>query len=133
MKKVGHTSEFLFSIYWWAWKTIIKKTDKCANKKCENFNIYNVLLSKKIKKNTWRYHHFRSLHQKSWSYDLQFLGYRVWQTEIGNFGSFFALLPHSTKNHHFIQMYWKPQSYEVWFLRYGVRRIIFIILGYFLP
>ena len=21
VKKVGHTSEFLFSIYWWTWKT----------------------------------------------------------------------------------------------------------------
>ena len=31
-------------------------------------------------------------HQSSW-YDLQFLRYRVWQTEIGNYGSFFALYP----------------------------------------
>ena len=27
------------------------------------------------------------------SYDLQFLRYRVWQTEIGNYPSFFALYP----------------------------------------
>ena len=26
LKKVGHTSEFLSDIYWWTWKTIIKKT-----------------------------------------------------------------------------------------------------------
>ena len=26
VKKVGHTSEFLFDIYWWTWKTTIKKT-----------------------------------------------------------------------------------------------------------
>ena len=23
VKKVGHTSEFLFDIYWWTWKTVI--------------------------------------------------------------------------------------------------------------
>ena len=30
---------------------LLKKVLKCANKKCKNFNIYNVVL----KKNTWRY------------------------------------------------------------------------------
>ena len=29
--------------------------------------------------------------------DLQFLRYRVWQAEIGNYGSFFALLPFPAK------------------------------------
>ena len=33
------------------------------------------------------------VYQKSWWYDLQFLRYRVWQTEIGNYRSFFPLLP----------------------------------------
>ena len=33
------------------------------------------------------------MYQKSWWYDLQFLKYRVWQTEISNYGSFSALLP----------------------------------------
>ena len=50
---------------------------------------------KKIKKNIWRYHDFPPVYQKSWWYDLQFLRYRGWQTEIGNYGPFFALLlPH---------------------------------------
>ena len=44
---------------------------------------------KKIMKNTYIYHYFGPLCQKSW-YDHQFLRYRVWQTEIGNYGSFFA-------------------------------------------
>ena len=37
--------------------------------------------------------------QISWRYNLQFLRYRVWQTEIGigNYGSFFSLLPHPLK------------------------------------
>ena len=60
---------------------------------------------KQIKKNTWRYHYFTSPYQKSWWYDLQFLRYRVWQTEIGNDGSFFALLPHPHKN---------PTKNEIW-------------------
>ena len=71
---------------------------------------------KKIKKNTWRYHYFTPVYQKSWSYDLQFLRYRVWQTEIGNYGSFFAFLtlpsppplhPSTTKNT-------KNQNFEKW-------------------
>ena len=49
MKKVGHTSEFLFSIYWWTWKTIIKLL-KWANKKENNFNIYNAAFKKNKQK-----------------------------------------------------------------------------------
>ena len=41
MKKVGHTSKFLFGIYWWAWKTTIY-LKKWANTKQNNFNINNV-------------------------------------------------------------------------------------------
>ena len=64
-----------------------------------------------------------------WS--TQFLRYRVWQTEIGNYESFFALLsPLKSKKiriwknekycwryHHFTQMYQKSQLNEVQFLR----------------
>ena len=52
---------------------------------------------KKIKKNTWRYHYFTSAYQKSWWYDLQFLRYRVWQTEIGNYG--FPIQGSHVQNH----------------------------------
>ena len=34
---------------------------------------------------------------------------------------------------YFTHVYQKPQSYEVHFLRYGVKQIIFVILGHFLP
>ena len=34
-KKVGHTSEFLFGIYWWTWKTTLLKN-------CRNGPIKNV-------------------------------------------------------------------------------------------
>ena len=40
----------------------------------------------KRKKSTWRYHYFTPVYQK------------VWQTEIGNYGSFFALLHPLSKN-----------------------------------
>ena len=40
-----------------------------------------------MKKNMWRYHCFIPVYQQSSWYDLQFLRYRVWQTEIGNCGS----------------------------------------------
>ena len=36
----------------------------------------------KKKKDTCRYYYFTPVYQKSWWYDLQFLRYRVWQTEF---------------------------------------------------
>ena len=64
--------------------------------------------------------------------------YRVWQTEIGNYGSFFALLPQPSpiktgirilkkkrkklqEISSFYTSYQKPQSYEVQFLTFRVR------------
>ena len=86
------------------------------------------------------------MYQKSW-YDLQFLSYRAWRTEIGNRRSFFAFYPPKTPKNQF----WKneklagdiiilhmctkkSQTYDARFLRYGVRCTeFFVILGYFLP
>ena len=56
-------------------------------------NVRILIFTKMIKQNTWRYHYFTPVYQKSWWYDLQFLRYRVWQTEIGNYESFSALRP----------------------------------------
>ena len=75
---------------------------------------------------------------------------RVWQTEIDNYGSFFAfyLLPLKTRKirimkkmkkywcryHHFPHVYQKPQSNEIRFLRYGMRLTeTFVISGHFSP
>ena len=71
---------------------LFKKLLKWANKKCKNFNTYNVASLKK-KKNTWRYNYFAPVYHTFLWYDLQFLRYRVWQTKISNYGSFFGLLP----------------------------------------
>ena len=73
------------------------------------FNIYKnkKKILKKIKKNTWTYHYFIPVYQQSLWYDLQFLRYREWQTEIGNYGSFFALLPSPPKNK-------KNQNFQKW-------------------
>ena len=61
------------------------------------FTKIKKIIIKKIKKNTWRYHYFIPVYQQSSWYNLQFLRYGVWQTEIGNYGSFFTLLPSPIK------------------------------------
>ena len=43
--------------------------------------------------NTWRYHHFTQVYQKSWSYAILFLRYGTTDIIIFHFGVFFALLP----------------------------------------
>ena len=88
-RRLGTTQDFCL--------TFIEELDKQLLKTCKNFNIYNVAFFKKnIKKSTWRYHYFTSVCLKSW-YDQQFLRYRVWQTEIGNYGLFLALLQTAQK------------------------------------
>ena len=54
----------------------IKNLLKWVNRKCKNFNIYNVFFKKNKEKHLEIY--FTSVYQKSWLYDLQFLRYRVW-------------------------------------------------------
>ena len=98
---VGHTSEFLFGIYWWTWKTTIHKKN-CWSGSIKNVGILIFLTlffkKKKRKKNTWRYHYFTPVYQKPGWYHLQFLRYRVWQTETGNHGSFLPFyLPKNQK------------------------------------
>ena len=98
MKEVGHTSEFLFGIYWGTWKTIIykKKLLKWTNKNIRILIFIILYFFREKKKNTLRYHFFTTAYQKSWWYDLQLVRYRVWQQiEIGNYGSLLTLLPHS--------------------------------------
>ena len=65
--KVGHTSEFLLDSNWWTWKTTIKRTvEPIKNVRILIFTI--MYFKKKIKKNCWRYHQFKTVHQKSWWY-----------------------------------------------------------------
>ena len=54
------------------------------------FTIYNLPGDLQF---TWRYYYFIAVYQQSSWFDLQFLRYRVWQAEIGNYRSFFALYP----------------------------------------
>ena len=66
---------------------------KWANKKQNNFNIFNVaFFQKNIKKNTCRYHYQNIDDSMIWSTVSDIWGKH---TEIGNFRSFFALLPPS--------------------------------------
>ena len=90
-RRWGHTSEFLFDIYWWTWKrsNCLKLLLKWVNKKQNNFNICNVTLKKRKKEK----HLQISLSKSRW-YDLQFLlqflRYRTKHTKICNFRSFFC-------------------------------------------
>ena len=76
------------------------------------------------------------MYQKSWWYDLSFLTYGVWQTEIGNYGSFFAHLlnlpPPSYKNQRnqdFKKL--KKIAGDARLLEYRVRQTeLFVILGH---
>ena len=85
----------------------------------------------KIKKNIWRYHYFTPVYRKYW-----LLRYRVRQTEIGNHGLFFALLPplKTKKNQNFenneINCWWyhhlhictknnNHMTYSSWYMEWG--------------
>ena len=91
---------------------------------------------------------------KSQSYDVQFLRYRVRQTEffafLGHFSPF--TIPHppnDSQNQNFekkmkrmpedtillyIHVHQKWRSYDIWFLKYKAQQTeIFVILGHFLP
>ena len=51
------------------------------------FCIFRPLAARRMKisknwKNTWRYHYFRQVHQKSWSYTLLFLRYGTWEMSL---------------------------------------------------
>ena len=87
---LGHTSEFLFGIYWWTWK-INNFQKNCwsgpiTNKIILIFTILDFFLKNKEK-------HLYILLSTSWWYDLQFLRYRAKHTENDNIRSFFILLP----------------------------------------
>ena len=67
---------------------LLKKLLKQANKRCKNFNIYIVVIFKKIKKNTWRYHYFTIVYE---NHDRMM--YVSWDMECDrhNFLSFWAV------------------------------------------
>ena len=97
VKNVGHTPEFLFGISLWTWKTTIYLKN-CWSGPIKSVSILIFTkIKKELKKNTWRYHYFMPVYLQSSWYDLQFSRYRVWKTEIVNYGSFFALLPSPIK------------------------------------
>ena len=111
MKKVEHSLEFIFDIYWW--------TRKINNylKNCWSGLIKKIILIfttlhflKKIKKNTCRYH-----------YQNSNLNKKKWKKLSGD-----ILL--------YIHVYHKWRSYDIWLLKYKVQQTeIVVILGHFLP
>ena len=76
--------------------------------------MFTVLhFKKKMKKNTWRYHYFTPVYQKSQWYNLQFLRYKAWQTETVNFRSFFAVLPPLKTQKNKILKKWKKIAGDI--------------------
>ena len=148
-KKVGHTSEFLLGIYWWTWKTTIYYKN-CWSEPIKNVRIliFTTLYFLKKKGKHLVISLFYSYVPKCLWYDLKFLRYKVYQTEIANYGSIFCplTLPHKNQtNPNFeklkntagdiivLHVYQKAQFYEVQLLRYGMRLTeFFVILGHFL-
>ena len=79
------------------------------------------------------------MYHKWRSYDIWFLKYRVWQTEIfdildrflpfqpiHNLGNQnFNIEKNTWRYYHFKHLHHKWESYDVWFLRYGVQQTIF--------
>ena len=72
----------------------------------------NQNLKKKKKKNTRRYHHFRQVHQKSWSYDILFLRYDAWQMYLLFFISRY-FLPFYPPNNPKVLKKWKKMPGDI--------------------
>ena len=100
MKKVGHTSEFSFGIYWWTSKNLknqnfekMKKKKKKKKKK----KIFKKIKKKKKKKkkNCWRYH-FTHVYQKPTIIRSRVPEIQSLTELFCHFGSLFALLSTTT-------------------------------------
>ena len=88
VKRVGHTSRI------YVWHLLMNLKSNYLLKKTYSGPIKNLRNSTFAMLNFFFWRYFTPACQKSWWYNLRFLRYRVWPTEIGNYGSFFALLPH---------------------------------------
>ena len=103
MKKVGHTSEFLFGIYWWTWNTnTYRSWDTGWDRQnfflsfgpffC-SFTPLMILKTKTLKqwKKCLKIFCLPHLYHQQRSYDIWFLKYKVQQTIFCLFGPFLAL------------------------------------------
>ena len=75
VKKVGHTSEFIFGIYWWTLRNPKKKNFGKMKKKSGNI----IILHKRNKNHN---------HMRYSLWDME------WDKIFCHFGPYFALLPH---------------------------------------
>ena len=80
------------------------------------------------------------MYEKSWSYNVCFLRYRVQQTWFFcHFGPFFALLSHywhwkfKTGYYPFTHSYHKWRSYDLWFLRCEAQQSFLLFWTIFCP
>ena len=81
------SQKLLFSDIKWLcplWNTLYWKNHICEEGgDCLRISVWHLLMNLR----------YLLVYQKSSWYDLWFLRYRVWQTEIGNYGSFFPFYP----------------------------------------
>ena len=120
-----------------AWHLLInfKKLDNLKTWSYKNVRTltFTMLYFFKKQKNTWRYHYFTPVYQTSSWYDLQFLRYRVWQTEIGNYGPFLIQDFEKMKKiagDIILHMCTINKNRDVWVLRYEVQQtnVFFVLL-----
>ena len=84
-----------------------KKILKSANKNVRILILTILYFSKNIQKNTWTYHYFTLVYQKSW-------WFKVSQTEIGDYGSFSVLLTCLHPTPPFPPKTWKIRILKKW-------------------
>ena len=112
---------------------LLKKLLQWANKKCKNFNIYNIVFfKKKMMKNTWRYHSFSTCVPKilmiwssSWAIECDRLqlvikGHFLLSPSLKTLKFRILIKWKNSWGYHF-QYVQKTDYYEVQFLSYGVR------------
>ena len=139
MKKVGQTSELLFGIYWWTWKTN-NYYKNCLSGPVKNKIVLIFTMSHLkiiiIKKITCRYHY----------QNLDYMIYSSWDIELKLviLGHFYPPKNPKTQNfenekncwryHHMTHVYQKSQSYDIRSWKYRARQTeLYVILGHFLP
>ena len=126
-----HTSEFLFGIIDELEKQLLIKIKllKWTNKKCKNFNIYNIVFFL-IKKTTWRHHFFTPVYQK-----LDDMIYTSWDIECDRLK--LVIMIHFLPFHHSPLKTKKIRTLKKWKIncwRYEAQQTeFFAIFDHFLP
>ena len=126
-----HTSEFLFGIYWWTWKTTIEKNCCSGTIKNVKILIFTMLYFQKIYKIYIIYtiiiYIYLQYHQELSSvsfYCNHYFLFFSWTSWVKNL-NFQKMKKTSCRYHHTMKVYYKSWLYDFWFLRYWLHWIDF--------